>query len=355
MAETRNTGAGEKIKVAVIGASGYSGGELIRLLLDHPMVELTFLSAERNAGSIVGAVHPWLRNHPGVTGLKFRPLAELSDVGPVDVAFACLPTGALPGVLPQVTEQAKRVFNLAGDYRLRDEAELREHYPRSAENPAKFDYFVPELAASVPEGRLINLPGCMAVTTIYALYPLFAAPLVRPQVVVDAKTGSTGAGRTAGEHHAERAGNFRVHKLHGHRHTPEIRQAVAEVTGSAPELHFSTFSLDVPRGIMVTAYATLLPGVSTLDVKRAFGKAYVGKRFVRVRTTPRHPQDFPMLKAVVGSNVAEIAVSVRGERVVAVAALDNLIKGAAGQAVQVMNLAYGFDEALGLPLTASAP
>ncbi|GAA1228490.1 N-acetyl-gamma-glutamyl-phosphate reductase [Kitasatospora nipponensis] len=344
----------DTIRVAVAGASGYTGGEVIRLLLDHPQVELAFLSAERSAGTPIGAVHPWLRNHPGAAGLKFRPLAELEEV---DVVFGCLPTGALPARLPLLAERAKRVLNLAGDFRLRDAAEVGAYYPKTAANPPQeeFAYYVPELSPVVPQGRFINLPGCMAVATIYALYPLFAESLVLPQVVVDAKTGSSGGGRGSTEPVAERAGNFRVHKLHGHRHTPEIRQALAEFTGSAPELRFSTHSLDVPRGIMVTAYSRLREGTSALDVKRAYAKAYVGKPFVRVRPAPKAPQDFPMLKAVNGSNVAEVAIAVKDDQCVAVTALDNLIKGAAGQAIQAMNLVSGFAETTGLPRTAVSP
>lgn len=275
----------------------------------------------------------------------------------MDVAFGCLPTGTLPARLPLLAERAKRVLNLAGDFRLRDPEEIRTHYPKTAAQPApeEFAYYVPELSGAVPEGRFINLPGCMAVATIYALYPLFADSLVLPGVVVDAKTGSTGGGRGGTEQPAERSGNFRVHKLHGHRHTPEIRQALTELTGAAPELRFSTHSLDVPRGIMVTAYTQLRPETSALDVKRAFAKAYVGKPFVRVRPAPKAPQDFPMLKAVVGSNVAEVAIAVKGDQCVAVTALDNLIKGAAGQAIQAMNLVSGFEETAGLPRTAVSP
>jgi N-acetyl-gamma-glutamyl-phosphate reductase len=351
----------DRVRVAVVGASGYTGGELIRLLLDHPGVELAFLSGERNAGAPVGAVHPWLRNHPAARTLTFRPLAELADSADVDVAFGCLPTGTLPEVLPAVAERVTWVFNVAGDFRLRDRAEIAAHYPASLDNPAPFRYFVPELSklselsGQVFDDRLVNLPGCMAVASLYALYPLFANELVEHRVVVDAKTGSSGGGRGGGEHPAERAGNFRVHKPHGHRHLPEIRQAIAEFTGVVPDLQFSTHSLDVPRGILVTGYARLRPGVAALDVKRAYARAYVGKPFVRVRTAPKTPQDFPMLKAVVGSNVAEVAVSVHGTEVVAVAALDNLVKGAAGQAIQAMNLALGLDETMGLPRTAVAP
>jgi N-acetyl-gamma-glutamyl-phosphate/LysW-gamma-L-alpha-aminoadipyl-6-phosphate reductase len=342
------------VSVAVIGASGYTGGELTRLLLDHPHVRLSFLSAERHAGAAAGAVHPALRNHPAAAGLRFQPLEQLEEV---DIAIACLPTGALPPLLPPLLERARRVLNVAGDFRLRDPRELEAHYPATgkAPPPLPFAYFVPELSGPPPEERLVSLPGCMAVATLYALFPLFAGRLVEPLVVADAKTGASGGGRGPSDHPAERSGNFRVHRLHGHRHQPEIRQALQELTQMEPDLQFSTHSLDTARGIMVTTYTSLLPEVEPLDVKRAYARAYVGKPFVRVRPAPKSPQDFPMLKSVVGSNVAEIGVTVRNGRCVAVAALDNLIKGAAGQAIQAMNLVSGMDEALGLPYTAVAP
>ncbi|MFC4334120.1 N-acetyl-gamma-glutamyl-phosphate reductase [Salininema proteolyticum] len=339
----------QSLTVAVVGASGYTGGEVIRLLADHPNADLVFLSAERNAGAAVGAVHPWLRNHPGVAKEKFRPLAEMPEV---DAAFCCLPTGKLPPVLDTVAGQAKSVFNLAGDFRLRDAGELRRHYPDSTDAGGEFAYYIPELSGGAPESRFVNLPGCMAVASIYALYPLFLDDLVEPHVVVDAKTGSSGSGKGSGEHPAERAGNFRVHKPHGHRHAPEISQAIAELTGVQPELQFSTYSLDTPRGILVSAYARLREDRQGLEVKRAFAKAYVGRPFLRLRSAPKKPQDFPMLKAVNGSNLAEVSVSVSGREIVTVAALDNLIKGAAGQAVQAFNLVHGLDEEAGLPRTA---
>lgn len=338
--------------MAVIGASGYTGGETARLLADHPDADLVFLSAERHAGQTIGAVHPWLRNHPDLGGRKLRPLDELPEV---DVAFACLPGGTLPQVLPLIAAKAERVLNLAGDFRLADRAETRRHYPASEAVDEKFAYFVPEFSTDLGAERFVNLPGCMAVASLYALYPLLCDDLVEPRIVVDAKTGSSGSGKGSGEHPAERAGNFRVHRPHGHRHAPEIRQALAEYTGLEPELQFSTHSLDLPRGILVTCYSQLREGVSTLEVKRAFASAYVGKPFVKVRTAPKRPQDFPMLKAVVGSNLAEVAVSVQGTEAVSVAALDNLVKGAAGQAVQTMNLMMGLDESTGLPTTAVGP
>ncbi|MFH9349584.1 N-acetyl-gamma-glutamyl-phosphate reductase [Kitasatospora sp. NPDC017646] len=342
---------GRPVTVAVLGATGYTGAELIRLLLDHPYAELAFLSSERSAGRTVGAVLPWLRNHPAAAKLTFRPLDELPEV---DVAFGCLPGGQLPPRMGLVAKRAGRVLNLAGDFRLRDPEQAAAHYPASADWPEPFAYHVPEFA-DVPRDRFVNLPGCMAVTTVYALRPLFAAGLVEDDVVVDAKTGSSGSGRGSTEHPADRAGNFRVHKLFGHRHAPEVVQALTDYAGAAPELHFSTYSLDTPRGILVTAYSRLRPGVTALEVRRAYAASYARTPFVRLRPSPRSPQDFPMLKSVIGSNVAEVAVSVRGGRCVTVAALDNLLKGAAGQAVQTFNRLHGLPEATGLPFTAVAP
>jgi LysW-gamma-L-alpha-aminoadipyl-6-phosphate/LysW-L-glutamyl-5-phosphate reductase len=342
---------GRRITVAVLGATGYTGAELVRLLLDHPYAEPVFLSSRRSAGEPVGAVLPALRNHPAAAGLTFRPLGELEQV---DIAFGCLPGGRLPDLMDLVAGRAKRVVNLAGDFRLRAPGPAAAHYPASAAWPESFAYHVPEFG-DVPENRFVNLPGCMAVTTIYALRPLFAAGLVEADVVVDAKTGSSGGGRTSTEHPADRIGNFRIHKLYGHRHAPEIVQALSDAGDTIPDLQFSTYSLDTARGIVVAAYSRLRPGVSALDVRRAYARCYARTPFVRLRPQPKSPQDFPMLKTVVGSNVAEVAVSVRDGRCVTVAALDNLVKGAAGQAVQTLNQIYALPEATGLPFTAVAP
>jgi N-acetyl-gamma-glutamyl-phosphate reductase len=341
-----------KVRVAVLGASGYTGAELVRLLLDHPHVDLTYLSSERHTGRPITSVLAGVRNHPRAAGLRFQPLEACDEV---DVAFGCLPTGALPAQLPKLAERAQRVINLAGDFRLTDHEQITAHYPESLSWNEPFRYFVPEFAVPQSGDRFLNLPGCMAVTSLYALRPLFAAGLSTPDVVVDAKTGASGSGSRSSEHPADRIGNFRVHKPYGHRHAPEIVQALSECTDETPRLRFSTYSLDVARGIVVTAYGRLRPGVSALEVKRAYGTAYARTPFVRARTAPKSPADFPMLKSVVGSNVAEVAVSVHGDEYVAVAALDNLIKGAAGQAVQTLNLVYGFEQSLALPFTAVTP
>lgn len=339
----------ELLRAAVLGATGYSGAELTRMLLGHPDVEVAYVSSESQAGQPIARVVPSLRYEPGAATLTLGPAAELP---PVDVVFCCLPTGSLPAVLRELTGKAKRVINLAGDFRLRDAAEQAKHYPQAAavaDLAADFAYWVPDLQP-VPESRLVNLPGCMAVATIYALYPLLREGLVEPEIAVQAATGSSGGGKGAREPHAERAGNLRVHKLHGHRHGPEIAQAVRRLTGVEVDLQFSTLSLDVSRGIMSTAFFRLLPGVEPTAVRRAYTLAYKGKPFVHVRqASPRFPTDLPMLSSVVGSNVAEVAAAARGRWCVTVTALDNLLKGAAGQAVQAMNLLHGLPEVAGLP------
>ncbi|MEQ0564844.1 N-acetyl-gamma-glutamyl-phosphate reductase [Amycolatopsis sp. NEAU-NG30] len=339
------------VRIAVAGATGYTGAELVRLLLDHPYAELTLLSSERAAGQPVGRLLPAVRNHPGVAAATLRPLAELPEV---DIVFACLPGGSLPARMPLLAERAKYVVNLAGDFRLRDAGQAARHYPESAGWDEPFAYHVPEFSAA-PEHRFLNLPGCMAVASLYALYPLLQDDLVEDRIVVDAKTGSSGGGKDGGEHPADRFGNFRPHRLHGHRHAPEVAQALGDLTGRTPSLQFSTFSLDVARGILVTAYTTLRDGRTALDVRRAYARAYARTPFVAARPSPKSAADLPSLKSVVGSNVAEVGFQVRGSECVSVATLDNLLKGAAGQAVQTMNQVFGFDQATGLPRTAVAP
>jgi N-acetyl-gamma-glutamyl-phosphate/LysW-gamma-L-alpha-aminoadipyl-6-phosphate reductase len=338
------------ITVAVLGGNGFIGTELVRLLSEHPAVELTFISSERHASQRVGQVMPGLR-HSAVGRAELHHLADLPKV---DVAIACLPTGVLPANLDAVCGQANLVLNVAGDYRLRDPGAIAAHYPDSASGwRDEIPYFVPEFAGK-PSSAVVNLPGCMAVASIYALYPLFHADLVAPEVVIDAKTGSSGSGSNSVEHPAIRDGNVRIHKLHGHRHAPEVREAITSLTGRTPDLQFSTFSLPMSRGVMASAYSRLRAGVSVADVRRAYAQAYKDTPFVRV-SNGRTPMSFPMLKTVVGTNLAEVGVAVEDDRCVSVVTLDNLLKGGAGQAIQALNRMHDLDESLGLPTTAAWP
>jgi N-acetyl-gamma-glutamyl-phosphate/LysW-gamma-L-alpha-aminoadipyl-6-phosphate reductase len=329
------------LRCGVLGATGFVGAELIRLLSNHPRVELVAVTSEQHPGKRIGQAVPGLRNSPAST----MTLRKLTDIPELDVAFCCFPSGVLPSHLGHIQDRANLVVNLAGDYRLRAPEERARHYPDSPAM-AEASYYVPELAQPT-RSRLVNLPGCMAVAAIYALQPLFRDDLVAPEVVVDAKTGSSGSGSQAVEHPAVRDGNVRAHRLHGHRHGAEIRQAIVDLTGKVPDLQFSVFSLPVARGVHVAVYTRLLPGRDADDVRRAYAAVYREAPFVRVHNG-RSAMSFPMLNTVVGTNVAELGCSVDSGRCVTVVALDNLVKGGAGQAVQAINQLNGWSPELGL-------
>jgi LysW-gamma-L-alpha-aminoadipyl-6-phosphate/LysW-L-glutamyl-5-phosphate reductase len=338
-----------KKRIAILGASGYVGGELLRLMSSHPDVEVLLASSERDAGRAVQDTLIGLRRVPRARSLRFSRLAELPQV---DVAFSCLPQGAFPRHREFIEARADLVFNLAGDYRLRRAEEIARHYADSQRFPwpDRHVYFVPELSADRPRSGVVSLPGCMAAATLYALYPLCGMGLIERQVVADVKTGSSGSGKAVTEHVAERAGNFRPHRLHGHRHGPEIVQALADFSAQDVELQFSTHSLDLPRGVLATVYTRLAPGVTTLDVKRAYVQSYLHAPFVHHLN-----RGLPMIKSVLGSNAVELGHSVEGRSCVVVAALDNLVKGAAGQAVQAFNILCGIEESTALSAGGSWP
>ena len=302
------------IRVAVLGATGYTGGELLRLLFAHPNVSVVFASSESSAGMPVANTVPALRTNSKAKGLLLQELAEL---GPVDIVFSCLPCGLLPEKLAFVEARAARIINLAGDYRLRSRGDIEKHTET---------YFVPELCAVTPTTKLLSLPGCMAAATLYALYPLVRNKLIEVDVIADAKTGSSGGG-----------------KDHGHRHRPEIVDALHRFTGTRLDLQFSTHSLDLPRGVLVATYSKLKPGVTSLDVKRAYVQAYVKSSFVHYLTGGNRLA-LPMIKTVAQTNAVEVGTSIEGRNCVTVATLDNLAKGAAGQAVQAFNRLMGVAE-----------
>ncbi|TYP79035.1 N-acetyl-gamma-glutamyl-phosphate reductase [Paenibacillus methanolicus] len=335
------------IRVAILGGSGFTGSELYRLLGRHPYIEVAFISSESKAGVPVDRyfVHALRKKSGG--SLKFSKLAELD--GHYDAVFSCLPTGSLPPYIAHVAAHTDRIFNVSGDYRVNDPDLLRQHYPETLKHdiPGGSHYFIPEFSAINRDAKIVNLPGCMAVASIYTLYPLVARDLIEPRVVTNANTGSSGAGKASAETHAERAHNYRPHKVHGHRHKPEIEHALKVHENRTVDLQFSTFSLDLPRGILVASYSRLKEGVTELDVKKAFHGAYAAKPFVHYFHGKSGPQG-PMIKTVLGTNNAEVAAYVEGDNCVSIASIDNLIKGAAGQALQAANLYFGLPEETGL-------
>lgn len=339
-----STGANQR-RVGILGGSGFTGAELYRLLGKHPNFQVEFISSESKAGLPVDKYYIGSIHKKKQSSLKFNRIENLD--GYYDAIFSCLPTGALPKIIGQVEQHTKYIFNISGDYRISDPDILSQHYPETLkyEFYGGWSYFIPEFSRIEPSVKVVNLPGCMAVATFYTLYPLVAHDLIDSRVVTDAKTGSSGGGKSTTEHHAERSHNFRAFKVHGHRHKPEVEHALSYLLDRSVDLQFSVFSLDLPRGIMATSYSLLKEAVTAIDVKKAFYSSYSSKPFLHYFNSGNGS---PMIKTVIGTNYAEIGAYVDGRNCVSMATIDNLIKGAAGQAIQAANLYFGLSEDTGL-------
>jgi N-acetyl-gamma-glutamyl-phosphate reductase len=339
------------IHVAVLGASGYSGGELLRLLAAHPAAEVVAAGAVENAGAAVTDVHPHLE---GVTDLAFEELGP--DVAErCDVAFLALPHGNSSRIGPDLIEGGARVIDLAGDFRLPAE-DYPGWYGFDHAAPAWLDkavYGLPELFRDQIRGSaLVANPGCFATAAALALAPIARAGLFDGNVVVDAKTGVSGAGArpTTTVHYAHTEGSIRPYRVGTHQHTPEIERVLTRAGAKDTTVTFVPHLVPAVRGVLVTCY---LPGADAAACARALEDAYANEPFVRVMTGRKMPDP----KHVQGSNVCEIGASgdARTGTAVIVAALDNLVKGAAGQAIQNMNLLFDLEEGLALPTTGLYP
>lgn len=333
------------MKVSIVGGSGYTGGELLRLLLRHPKVEVAQVTSDSMAGKPLGRAHPNLRK---VTGLAFTPHAELE---PCDLLFLATPHGESMKRMADFLVRAGKVIDLSADFRLKDPALYREYYGVDHPRPdllAASVYGLPELHRDrIRQATLISGPGCIATAAILALRPLAKAGLIgATPTVVDAKTGSSAGGSDGGRasHHAERSGVMRLYAATGHRHTAEIEQE----TGVPVAL--SCHAVEAVRGILATCHAFLRESVTSKDIWRVYRDAYSNEPFVRIVTDSSGLYRLPEPKILAGTNFCDVGFErdPHTGRVVAVAALDNLMKGAAGSAVQCMNLVAGYPEAMGL-------
>ncbi len=337
------------ITASIVGASGYTGGETLRLLLRHPEVTLQQVTSESNAGHYIYAIHPNLRKQ---CTLKFTPLSELAAC---DVLFLCLPHGSAMRRIAQLAPLAKTVIDLSADFRLRHADDYPTWYGHPHEAPQLLDQFVygiPELHRDAIKGaRFITGAGCLATASILGLLPLFKHDLLaRPEAFIEAKVGSSAAGDTPNlsTHHPERSGSLRSFQPTGHRHTAEI---VQELTfGAAPTIHFSGTAIEAVRGILATSHVFLKAGVEEKDVWKAYRAAYAAEPFVRIVKERQGIYRYPEPKILAGTNYCDVGFEKdpRSTRLVVMAALDNLVKGAAGNGVQAMNVAFGLPETLGL-------
>ena len=346
-----------KLKIGIFGGSGYGGSELLRILLFHPQTEVSLVTANEHAGKAVSEVH---RNLLGLTDLRFVSAPEeFESLGELDCVFLALPHGQALEIAPRLPSGLK-IVDLSGDFRLRDAAEFKEHYGREHTATVlqrEFVYGLTELnREEIKRARLVSNPGCFATATLLGLAPLAAAGALVGRVVVDAKTGSSGSGAkpAANTHHPQRSNSFYAYKPFTHQHVPEIEQTLGDV--SAPrvwtnELVFMTHSLPVSRGIFASIYAEVgEEGQLTADELTAlYRDFYRDSFFVRL------VKGSPDINWVKTTNFCDIGFAARGRQVAVFSAIDNLVKGAAGQAVQNMNLMFGLDERAGLLLVGGNP
>ena len=339
----------DKIRVAIFGGSGYGGSELLRILLFHPNVELVFVTANEHAGKPVGEVH---RNLNGLTSLNFVTAPESIDN--VDCVFLALPHGQAMNIVPRLPGEIKAI-DLSGDFRLRDQTAFEKHYkqPHTAmQTQAGFVYGLTETnREAVTTARLISNPGCFATATLLGLAPLVANDVLTGRVIVDAKTGSSGSGAkaAANTHHPQRMNSFYAYKPFTHQHVPEIEQELKHVGDWTNELIFMTHSLPVSRGIFASIYAESKRNVTEEELRTMFAEYYRDSFFIRL------VNGSPDINWVKTTNFCDIGFAVRANHVVVFSAIDNLVKGAAGQAVQNMNLMFGLDEKTGLMLVGTNP
>ena len=339
----------DKIRVGIFGGSGYGGSELLRLLLFHPDVELVFVTANEQAGKPVGEVH---RNLNGLTQLNFVKAPE--DLTGIDCVFLALPHGQAMELVPRLPPYIKAI-DLSGDFRLRDQALFEKHYkqPHTAmSSQAGFVYGLTETnREAIRQARWIANPGCFATATLLGLAPLVANHLLSGRVVVDAKTGSSGSGAkaAANTHHPQRMNSFYAYKPFTHQHVPEIEQELEHIGDWTSELVFMTHSLPVARGIFASIYAEVKREMTEDELRQIFADYYRDSFFVRL------VNGSPDINWVKTTNFCDLGFAVCGKQIVIFSAIDNLVKGAAGQAVQNMNLMFGLDEKTALMLPGTNP
>jgi N-acetyl-gamma-glutamyl-phosphate/LysW-gamma-L-alpha-aminoadipyl-6-phosphate reductase len=351
------------VRAGILAASGYIGGELLRLLLQHPEVEVSAATSRKHAGEYVFRVHPNLR---GMTELQFSPNDPSKVIANSDVVFAALPHGESVKIVPQMADAGLRVVDLSADFRLGDSAQYPSWYgydhPRT-DLLEKFVLSIPEINRDEVKGaRLVSSPGCMAITAILALAPLLKEKTLgidRDHIVVDAKVGSSGAGGkpSLSTHFSERYNVVRPYKPAGHRHSAEIEQVLMAMAGEKVKVSMSAHAVNMVRGILITSHVFTAGAVKPIDVWKAYRSMYTGSYFVRLVRDKQGPFRLPDPKLVIGSNFCDVGFEIeeRTGRLVALSATDNLIKGAAGNAIQSMNLMLGFDEKTGIAMAPLHP
>lgn len=331
------------IDIGIVGGSGYTGAELLRLLLRHPQVRVRALTSRQESGRRADEVFPSLR---GFTDLRFSPPDALDGCAAV---FFATPHGVAMQTAPALVKKGVKVLDLSADFRLKDVAQFKQWYQHDHAAPELLNqavYGLPEVnRAALKTAPLVAVPGCYPTSVQLGLLPLLENGAIKTDsVIADCKSGVSGAGRELklGSLYSEAAESFKAYGAGGHRHQPEIEQGLAAIAGRDVGLTFVPHLVPMNRGIHATLYATLIK--TGLDVQALYEARYANEPFVRVLPAGSHPET----RHVRGSNICQIAVHVRGDRVIVLSTIDNLVKGAAGQAVQCFNLRFGLAETAGL-------
>jgi N-acetyl-gamma-glutamyl-phosphate reductase len=347
----------DRVKVGVLGASGYSGIEAVRILASHPFVELSLLTSEHYAGREVADVYRHL------SGIDLPPFEELRPdflKGRAEVVISCLPERTGAAIIADLVAAGTKVVDVSADFRLKDPAVYRAAYGVEHPAPSLLHESVYGLSEfhrrELREARIVANPGCYPTGALLGLLPLIRRDLIDPgSIVIDSKSGTTGARRAANVEQlfAEVNENFRPYSVGTHRHTPEIEQEIGGVLGREVAVMFVPHLLPVTRGILSSIFMRPRNGTTEQDVRAAFEASFAKSRFVRILK----PGEMPELKNVRATNMCELAFMLerRSQTLCVLTAIDNLGKGAAGQAVQNLNLMLGYDEAAGLLATAPVP
>ncbi|WP_013325478.1 N-acetyl-gamma-glutamyl-phosphate reductase [Gloeothece verrucosa] len=342
----------ERIPVGIVGASGYGGVQLVRLLMEHPKVEIVYLGGDSSAGKPYTDIYPHLGHSVNLT-------VEAIDVDEIasrcEVVFLGLPNGIACDLAPQLLDKGCKVLDLSADYRFRNLDTYSAWYKKDRTDQAiavRAVYGLPELYhEKIKESQLIGCPGCYPTASLLALAPLLKQGLIVPETaIIDAKSGTSGAGRQAKINAllAEADGSLGAYGVGKHRHTPEIEEVCSDLAGHEVKIQFTPHLIPMVRGILATVYATLRdPGLVREDLITIYNAFYRSSSFVKILPTGVYPQT----KWACGTNLCYLGIEVdpRTDRVIVMSAIDNLIKGQAGQAVQCLNLIMGWEETLALP------
>lgn len=335
----------KQTKIAIIGASGFTGEELIEILLSHPAAEITYISSILDKEVKFSELFPKFKNR---IDLLCKNLNQEEAAEAADVVFLALPHKVSYNIAPFFLKRKKIVIDLSADYRIKDTAVYEKYYKAKHMDITNLEaavYGLPEFYRDkIKKAQLIANPGCYPTVSILSIAPLLKEGLIE-NIIIDAKSSITGAGRKPAleYHYAHLSGNMFCYKPFGHQHLPEINQILSQISGKKTQVHFTPHVIPVERGILATIYADLTEDVTADKLEAVYDKYYKSEPFVRL-----FKQNLPQLKNVAGTNFCDIGYAVDARKIVIVGAIDNLRKGAAGQAVQNMNLMLGLDETTGL-------